>query len=153
MRRTGQGLAALAAGLLFGIGLPLSGMTRPSKVIGFLDVTGTWDPSLAGVMAGAIAVYAVVNRLVTRRPAPLFAERFALPTRKDVDLRLVAGAATFGVGWGLAGYCPGPGVTSLVTGSAPAAVFVVAMLGAMWLTSRVEHAASLRARDQKPART
>lgn len=153
MSRKWQGATAAVAGLLFGIGLPLSGMTRPSKVIGFLDVTGDWDPSLMGVMGGAIAVYALVNLLVKRRSAPILAEKFALPTRRDIDPRLVLGAATFGVGWGLAGYCPGPGVTSLVSGSASAAVFVVAMLGAMWVTSRVEHAAAVRAQDAKPART
>lgn len=153
MHRRWQGIAAVAAGLLFGIGLALSGMTRPSKVIGFLDVTGDWDPSLMGVMGGAIAVYAVVAALVTRRPAPLAAERFALPTRRDIDPRLVAGAAIFGVGWGLAGYCPGPGVTSLVSGSLPAVVFVVAMLGALAVTSRIELAAAARSHAAKAART
>lgn len=153
MKRTWQGVAAAVAGLLFGIGLPLSGMTRPSKVIGFLDVTGDWDPSLMGVMGGAIAVYAVVNLFVKRRAAPVLAEKFALPTRRDIDPRLVLGAAIFGAGWGLAGYCPGPGVTSLVTGSVPAAVFVAAMLGAMWVTSRLEHAAAIRSRSAKPAQT
>jgi uncharacterized membrane protein YedE/YeeE len=153
MTRTWQGVAAAIAGLLFGVGLALSGMTRPSKVIGFLDVTGDWDPSLAGVMGGAIAVHAVVNLLLKRRAAPFAADRFALPTRRDIDSRLVAGAATFGIGWGLAGYCPGPGITSLVSGSAPAAVFVVAMLSAMWVTSKVERTAAVRARHTKVARS
>lgn len=135
-----RGLVAFAGGALFAVGLAVGGMTQPAKVIGFLDVTGDWDPSLIFVMAGAIAVHAIVYRLVRRRSAPFLAERFAVPTRRDLDPRLIGGAALFGVGWGLGGYCPGPGVTALVSGSAPALVFVASMLGAMWLTGRVERA-------------
>jgi uncharacterized membrane protein YedE/YeeE len=125
----------LIAGLLFGAGLTVSQMVDPAKVQGFLDFAGiadgTWDPSLAFVMAGALVVTALGYRLALRRPAPLMAPRFALPTREDVDARLVTGAAIFGVGWGLAGYCPGPAVASLAFGNAEALAFVVAMLVGM----------------------
>jgi uncharacterized membrane protein YedE/YeeE len=133
-------LAAGAAGVMFGLGLAVSGMTRPAKVIGFLDVTGDWDPSLIGVMGGAVWIYAIVHLAVRRRRSPLLAESFALPTRRDIDARLVAGAAIFGVGWGLAGYCPGPALTSLVGGSSSALVFVLAMIAAMGATARIERA-------------
>lgn len=119
--------AAFGAGALFAVGLAVSGMTRPSKVVGFLDLAGDWDASLAFVMMGAIAVHFVAYRVVLRRPAPLFDGSFHLPTRKDIDLRLVLGAAVFGVGWGLGGYCPGPGLVSAAAGSPGAVVFVVGM--------------------------
>mgnify|MGYP000882980322 CR=1 FL=1 len=115
------------AGLLFGVGLGVSGMTRPAKVEGFLDLFGAWDPSLALVMVGAIAVHFVALRLVRRRRAPLFEDRFHLPTRRDIDRRLVLGALIFGAGWGLGGYCPGPGLVSAAGGSSGAIVFVVGM--------------------------
>lgn len=126
MKRVGEGLVAALAGALFAAGLAVSGMTDPAKVKGFLDVTGDWDASLAFVMASALAVYAVGHRLVLRRPAPLFDGTFHLPTRKDVDGKLVVGAALFGVGWGLSGVCPGPGLASLTAGPAGWA-FVAAM--------------------------
>jgi uncharacterized membrane protein YedE/YeeE len=119
--------AAFGAGALFAVGLAISGMTRPSKVVGFLDLAGDWDASLAFVMMGAIAVHLVAYRVVLRRPAPLFDVRFHLPTRKDIDGRLVLGAALFGVGWGLGGYCPGPGLVSAAGASLGALVFVVGM--------------------------
>ena len=126
-------LTAFAAGLLFAAGLGVAGMTQPAKVFGFLDITGNWDPSLAFVMLGAIAVHATAVRGILRRRAPLFAVRFALPTRRDVDARLVTGAALFGAGWGLVGYCPGPALTAL-GGSVPAAaIFVPAMVAGMWV--------------------
>lgn len=137
-----QWIAALVAGVLFGVGLVVSGMTLPSKVAGFLDFTGAWDPTLVFVMGGAIAVHAVVYRVVRGRASPLLAERFQLPTRKDVDARLVLGAAIFGLGWGLGGLCPGPAVTSLVSGRFEVAAFVLAMLGAMWAVGRLEARAS-----------
>lgn len=118
---------SFAAGMLFAVGLALAGMTQPSKVVGFLDVAGAWDPSLAFVMMGAIAVYAVANRLVKGRSAPLAGGPFHLPTRRDIDPNLLFGAALFGIGWGLAGYCPGPGLTSVVTGAKAPLTFVVAM--------------------------
>jgi uncharacterized membrane protein YedE/YeeE len=127
----------LIAGLLFGAGLTLSQMINPAKVLGFLDfggiANGTWDPSLAFVMAGALAVTALGYRLAFRRAAPLAAPKFQLPTRKDIDTRLVAGAAIFGVGWGLAGYCPGPALASLAFGRTEVFVFVAAMLAGMGL--------------------
>ena len=122
-----RAVLALVSGLVFGIGLGVSGMTTPAKVIGFLDVTGAWDPSLAFVMAGAIGVHVVAVRLARRRDRPLVGPSFAWPTRTSVDPSLVAGAAIFGVGWGLGGFCPGPALTSAAAGSASAVVFVVAM--------------------------
>lgn len=120
-------LAAFAAGALFAVGLAVAGMTRPDKIIGFLDVTGAWDASLAFVMIGAIGVHFVAHRLITRRASPLFDDRFHLPTRKDIDLRLVAGAVIFGIGWGLGGFCPGPGIVTAGSGSLSAFVFVGGM--------------------------
>jgi uncharacterized membrane protein YedE/YeeE len=118
---------AMSSGALFGVGLAVSGMTRPEKVIGFLDLAGAWDASLAFVMGGAIAVHFIAHLVARRRMAPLFDARFHLPTRKDVDRRLVAGAAIFGVGWGLGGFCPGPAIVAASSGALPAVVFVAAM--------------------------
>jgi uncharacterized membrane protein YedE/YeeE len=129
-------LVSLLCGLLFGAGLAVGGMTNPAKVIGFLDVTGTWDPSLAFVMGGALSVNAAAYALTRRRPAPLFAERFALPTLLHLDRELVTGAALFGVGWGLVGLCPGPALASLLRGELPVYAFVLAMTAGMWLERR-----------------
>lgn len=147
--------AAFGAGGLFGAGLLVSGMARPAKVIGFLDVRH-WDPSLAFVMIGAIAVHVVLLRVIVKnRRSPLFDTRFHLPTRKDIDLRLVAGAAIFGVGWGLGGFCPGPALVSLGAGVLPALVFVVAMAAGMWLQDVTQKIAAGRkaplAQDAKAA--
>jgi len=125
------GLASLLAGLLFGVGLGVSGMTRPEKVAGFLDVTGQWDASLAFVMAGAIAVHTLLYRLIRRRPSPIFDEKFHVPTRRDLDGKLLVGAALFGVGWGLGGFCPGPSLVSAAAGQGGALLFVAAMLAGM----------------------
>lgn len=133
-----RGLAALGSGLLFGTGLLISGMTRPEKVIGFLNLFGTWDASLMFVMLGAIAVHAVAYRMVRGRSAPLYGPKFALPTRRDIDMKLLLGAAVFGVGWGLAGYCPGPGLVAAVS-SGGALVFVGALLAGTWLTAQLEN--------------
>ena len=131
---------ALAAGLLFGIGLILSGMTDPGKVTGFLDLAGKWDPSLALVMAGAIAVSVIPFHLASRRSTALLGGPIRLPTRSDIDRRLVLGSLVFGAGWGLAGYCPGPALASLLSGSAKPVIFVAAMVAGMlifeWLESR-----------------
>ena len=108
-------------------------MTQPQKVIGFLDVFGSWDPSLAFVMVGAIGVHMIGFKLVTKRPSPLFAEKFQIPTRRDLDKRLIMGSAIFGIGWGLAGYCPGPAITSLVTLSPAVFLFVATMGAGMYL--------------------
>jgi uncharacterized membrane protein YedE/YeeE len=117
-------------------------MTNPSKVVGFLDVAGEWDASLAFVMVGAIAVHALLLRVVRRRRSPLFDKDFHLPSRKDIDARLVVGAAVFGVGWGLGGYCPGPGLVALGGGSLVAAIFAAGMtLGIV-----LEHFVTARAR-------
>jgi uncharacterized membrane protein YedE/YeeE len=128
-------VAQFAAGLVFGLGLVLAGMADPAKVLNFLDVggiaTGQWDPSLAFVMAGAIAVAFVGFRLARRRPSPAFAAAFAGPPARDIDARLLAGPAVFGIGWGLAGLCPGPAFVSLGIGSTAAVIFVLAMLAGM----------------------
>lgn len=121
------------SGLLFALGLGISGMTRPLKVIGFLDFFGDWDASLAFVMFGAIAVYFVAYRWSRKMPSPLFASGFSLPTRSDLDAKLILGAAIFGAGWGLAGFCPGPALTSLASGALPVFAFVAAMALGMYL--------------------
>jgi uncharacterized membrane protein YedE/YeeE len=131
-------IAAFASGLIFALGLSLSGMTQPAKVTAFLDITGDWDPSLAFVMIGAILVHAVLYRLIRRRSSPLFAPLFAIPTRTEIDPRLVEGAALFGIGWGLGGFCPGPAVTALVSGQASVMIFVLAMLAGMYLYKMME---------------
>jgi len=137
-RSTQQTLTAFASGLLFGVGLLLGGMTDPRKVIGFLDVAGAWDPSLAFVMLGAVAVHFVAYRWVRGSASPLFADEFAIPKLRHIDAKLVGGSAVFGVGWGLAGYCPGPGIVSLGAGSRDALVFVVTMLVGMLLGVKYE---------------
>ncbi len=119
--------SSLLAGLLFGLGLALAGMTLPSRVLGFLDVTGPWDPSLALVMVSAIAVHLPLQRVIRGRGRPLFDTRFHLPTGARIDRRLVVGSALFGVGWGLAGSCPGPALVSAATGAPWALSFVAAM--------------------------
>jgi hypothetical protein len=126
--------SAFFAGFIFALGLGIAGMTRPTKVIGFLDVASGWDPTLLFVMVGAIAVYAPLYRLILkRRKVPLFEPRFTVPETRDVDRKLVLGAALFGIGWGLGGYCPGPAVTALARGSTEVFVFVIAMLAGMGL--------------------
>ncbi len=123
-------LSALIAGTLFGLGLAISGMTQPGKVIGFLDVTGAWDPSLAFVMATALAIFGPTYFFVTRRrQKPVVAAAFDLPTKTQITPRLVAGGVVFGAGWGLAGFCPGTAVTSLPTGE----LSVLAMVGGVFV--------------------
>ncbi len=129
----GSKLMALVAGLVFGIGLTVSQMVNPAKVLAFLDVTGNWDPSLAFVMGGALLVTFVGYRLAWRRPKPLLGERFALPTARQIDLPLIAGAVLFGVGWGLVGLCPGPAIAALTLGGWPVLLFVGAMVAGMAL--------------------
>ena len=124
---------AFAVGLLFALGLLVPGMADPAKVLAFLDVTGRWDPSLALVMAGAVAISAAGYRLARRRGRPLLAPRLDVPTRRDLDGRLFAGAAIFGLGWGLAGLCPGPALTILTVAPAEAVTFVAAMVAGMLL--------------------
>jgi uncharacterized membrane protein YedE/YeeE len=132
-------LVQFAAALIFGIGLVISGMANPAKVLNFLDVAGSWDPSLAFVMAGALVVTAIGYRLVLARPKPIFAPDFQLPTQRAIDARLILGAAIFGIGWGLAGFCPGPALTSLGLGAPGTLAFAPAMLvgmaAARWLAA------------------
>lgn len=128
-------LVQFAIGLVFGLGLVVAGMSDPAKVLNFLDLaaigSGGWDASLAFVMAGAIAVTFTGFKLVLRRGQPIFGERFHLPTATDLDARIVAGPAIFGIGWGLAGFCPGPALTAALTGGAPAWLFLAAMFAGM----------------------
>lgn len=131
-------LSSFGAGLLFGIGLWVSGMAVPAKVLGFLDVTGSWDPTLLVVMAGAVGVTLAAFRPTLKRARPYFAERFVLPARKDIDLPLVAGSAIFGLGWGIAGYCPGPALTALSNLTFEVFAFVAAMLAGGWLHAQYE---------------
>ena len=126
-------LVALFAGALFGLGLAVSGMMNPAKVIGFLDFAGGWDPTLAFVMGGALLVTIPAFRLILGRQRPILADGFALPTKTSLDARLLGGAALFGVGWGLSGFCPGPAVAALVTGLTPVFAFVAAMVAGMVL--------------------
>jgi uncharacterized membrane protein YedE/YeeE len=131
-------LSAFAAGIVFGVGLGLSGMTQPAKVLAFLDVFGAWDPTLMFVMGGAILVHFGLSRLIRRREAPLLDTRFHLPTATSLDTKLIAGSALFGVGWGLGGYCPGPAIVSAGSGALAAIVFVGAMalgIGAQYVLS------------------
>lgn len=130
-----QGFAiALACGLVFGLGLTLSGMSDPLTVQAFLDVAGDWNPSLAFVMGGAVAVSLLgFQGLLKRRQAPVCGAVFHLPQNKAIDARLLVGATLFGIGWGLSGYCPGPALTSLLTGNSEVWVFVPAMLAGAWL--------------------
>ena len=131
-------LASFVAGLVFGIGLLLAGMANPAKVLGFLDLAGAWDPSLALVMAGAVAVGSVAFALAKRRRVSLLGAPMQLPTARQVDRRLVVGSLVFGIGWGLAGFCPGPALVSFASGVDQAAVFVAAMLGGMLLHRAAE---------------
>ena len=124
---------ALLAGLVFGIGLIIAGMTDPSKVIGFLDIAGGWNPSLAFVMMGGIAVAALAFRFGTAKTQSFFGGAFRLPSAIQIDWRLVIGGLTFGVGWGLAGYCPGPALASIAVGGSKPLVFTLAMLAGMAL--------------------
>ena len=134
-------LASLLAGLVFGLGLIVSGMADPAKVLGFLDLGGAWDPSLAFVMAGAIGVGVIAFALAKKRARSWLGQPMRLPTARDIDRRLVVGSTLFGIGWGVAGFCPGPGLVALGMGEAKALVFVVAMLTGMalfeWLEPRL----------------
>lgn len=124
-------LVALVSGTLFGLGLTISGMVDPQKVIGFLDVAGNWDPTLALVMGGALLVAIPAFRLIFKRSQPVLDNEFELPTKKELDASLLGGAAIFGVGWGLSGFCPGPSVTALASGLLPVFAFVAAMIAGM----------------------
>ncbi|CAA9538246.1 MAG: GENE II AND X PROTEINS [uncultured Rubrobacteraceae bacterium] len=129
--------AALVSGLVFGLGLAVSGMMNPAKVIGFLDVAGDWDPTLLFVMVGALLVAVPAYRLIPRRGRPVLEEEFSLPEKKAVDAPLLGGSALFGVGWGIVGFCPGPAIAALGTGLLPVFAFVAAMLAGMALHARL----------------
>ena len=131
-------ISSIICGIIFSIGLGISGMTQPQKVIGFLDVFGEWNPSLAFVMGGAVLSYLALQLLIQRNfSIPLLGGSFQIPSRKDLDRSLLIGALLFGSGWGLGGYCPGPAITSLGSGSLNALLFVVAMGVGMLLADRV----------------
>lgn len=135
-------LVNLALGLLFGAGLVVSGMADPAKVLNFLDLFGTWDPSLAFVMGGAVVVAFVGYRLVLARGEPIVGGSFHLPTRSDIDARVIAGPAIFGIGWGLGGFCPGPALTALGLGASGTLAFVPAMIIGMWTARLIGEAVS-----------
>lgn len=128
---------AWLTGLVFGLGIAISGMINPAKVLNFFDIAGTWDPSLAFVMGGAVTVTFIGYRLVWRRPAPLFERAFQVPTARQIDLRLVGGSALFGIGWGIAGFCPGAAIPALGTGRWEVALFVAAVIVGLGLARLV----------------
>lgn len=145
-----QIFVALLAGLIFGMGLIVSGMANPAKVLGFLDFAGKWDPSLAFVMAGAVALASLGFALARRRQHSFSGAPMRLPAATRIDHRLLAGSAVFGVGWGLAGFCPGPALVSAGAGESKAMLFVVAMLGGMAIYSAIErHRNPPRQRDRQ----
>lgn len=139
-----RNIMALVAGGLFGLGLSVSQMINPAKVIGFLDVSGGWDPSLALVLIAAVAVSSVGYRLALRRTQPFSADVFHLPTRKNVDLRLTTGALIFGIGWGLAGYCPGPAIVAAAIGHAEPYLFIAAMIAGSLIQAQADRWGMLR---------
>lgn len=143
-------LTALLSGLVFGFGLILSGMANPAKVLGFLDLAGRWDPSLAFVMAGAIAVGAVAFHKARKRTASFLGGAMHLPTARDIDGRLVTGSLLFGIGWGLGGFCPGPGLVALGMGEMKALVFVAAMVAGMFIFEILEHAGATGKKTRAP---
>ena len=131
-------LIALISGMLFGAGVTISGMVNPMKVLNFLDISGTWDPTLILVMGAALLVTLIGYQVIFRRKAPLFAPSFRLPTSQHMDAKLMGGAALFGVGWGLGGFCPGPAVASLVFGRTESITFVIAMAAGMILAKQLQ---------------
>jgi uncharacterized membrane protein YedE/YeeE len=141
-------IGAFLGGLAFGVGLAIAGMTQPAKIVGFFDFFGSWDPSLGFVMGGALLVYTPVYRWAVRTwQHPVWAPKFSLPTRNDIDGRLIVGSAIFGIGWGLGGYCPGPAFTSVGAGSPEALIFGGAMLAGVGL-----YQVFMRARENRTGR-
>lgn len=138
-------VAAYAIGLIFGLGIAISGMINPAKVLNFFDIAGTWDPSLAFVMGGALAVTIPGYRLVWGRTAPALDTRFHLPTKRDLDARLIGGAAVFGIGWGIAGFCPGAALPAIGTFRAEVLVFVGALIAGLLLAQFIQSTAAPRA--------
>lgn len=133
-------IVALVTGIIFGLGLAVSGMINPEKVLGFLDIAGNWDPSLALVMGGAVGVTLITFRAVLKLPKPLFGTRFEIPTSAAVDTPLLVGATIFGIGWGIAGYCPGPAIASLTMGTLEPVVFVAAFIVGNFLSVLLDRA-------------
>jgi uncharacterized membrane protein YedE/YeeE len=131
-------LSGFGIGLLFGLGIAVSGMIDPAKVLNFFDILGAWDPSLAFVMAGALAVVIPGYRVVLGRPAPALAERFHLPAARVIDRRLVLGSASFGLGWGIAGFCPGGALPALGTGEVSVFLFVASLIGGLLLARLIQ---------------
>ena len=144
-------LGALLAGILFGLGLAVSQMINPAKVLGFLDFAGRWDPSLALVMVGALGVTALGYRRALKRPAPLLAEGFELPIAREIDRPLLSGAVLFGIGWGLVGFCPGPAIASLAYGVKESIIFAAAMLAGMALFRASNRTTPLPAPSSQPS--
>lgn len=140
--------ASFLVGLLFGTGLVISGLINPAKVLNFLDIAGTWDPSLAFTMGGAVLTTALGYKLTFGRGKPLLSDRFHVPSASDIDMRLVSGAALFGIGWGLVGYCPGPAIAALSSGGAPTAIFVIAMLAGMAIARNLTSPLARRAESR-----
>ena len=138
-------LSTYLIGLIFGIGISIGGMANPAKVINFFDVAGTWDPSLAFVMGGALIVTALGYRFVLKRPAPLFDGAFQLPTRRDLDTRLIGGSAFFGIGWGIAGFCPGGALPAIGTGRSEVFIFVAALVAGIYAAKFIQGAMAQRA--------
>ena len=132
-------LATLLSGLLFGTGLTISGMVNPMKILNFLDISGPWDATLVFVMGAGLVVTLLGYQIIFKRSAPLFATSFRLPTSQDIDVKLLGGAALFGLGWGLTGFCPGPAIASLVFGRMESMTFVVAMAVGMILTMQIQN--------------
>ena len=137
-------LSAAAIGLVFGLGIVISGMANPAKILNFFDVFGTWDPSLLLVMGSALVVTFLGYRLVLRRPAPAFERNFHLPARRDLDLPLIGGSALFGIGWGIAGFCPGGAIPALGSGEPGPLIFVAAMIGGIFAANGLKSAAGRR---------
>lgn len=144
-------LLVFFSGALFAAGLSISGMTQPAKVVAFLDLFGDWDPSLAFVMGGAILAYFPLYRLITLRNTPMFAAQFLIPTRRDLDWRLIGGATVFGVGWGLGGFCPGPALTSAGALAPAGLVFTAAMIGGFVLHRAFDAVVARRAQARAAA--
>ena len=140
-------IISFAAGLIFGVGLIISGMANPAKVLGFLDLAGVWDPSLLFVMGGAIVVGLLAFRLAGDREKSLLGDVMRMPVARQIDRRLILGALTFGVGWGLAGFCPGPALTALAVGGGKAIIFVAAMLAGMAIFEICQQRAQSKASD------
>lgn len=140
-------LSALLIGVIFGLGIAVSGMINPAKVLNFFDLAGTWDPSLAFVMGGALAVAIPGYRLTLGRPAPAFEDRFQLPDTRVIDRRLILGSATFGVGWGIAGFCPGGALPAIGTGDPAVFLFLAALIAGMLIARALQ----ARSPARKPA--